>query len=286
MTVREALAVGRKALEGHGTETPHLDTSLLLAHGRGSSRERLYMELGEEISPDELSVFWRVMERRISGEPVAWILGRKEFWGLDFRIGPGVLCPRPDSEVLVETALEIMDRYGPSAGILHDCCCGPGTIAISLAVERPTWEISGSDISGDTRHFFMINNQILCNNRVRYLHANLMEGVDGPFDIIVSNPPYLTPEETAERVALGWKEPVLALDGGGEDGLEVVRFLVPGAAARIKNGGYLLLEANPLQMPEIRQILSDTGFVDINVRRDLAGLDRVITGCKAGNESL
>jgi release factor glutamine methyltransferase len=286
MTVREALAVGRKALEGHGTDTPHLDTSLLLAYGRGSSREKLYMELGEEVSPDELSMFRRVMERRISGEPVAWILGRKEFWGLDFRIGPGVLCPRPDSEVLVETALEIMDKYGMTAGTLHDCCCGPGTIAISLAVERPEWTISGSDISGDARHFFMINNQVFCNNRAGYLHTNLMDGVDGPFDIIVSNPPYLTPEETAERVALGWKEPVLALDGGGIDGLEVIRSLVPGAAARIKNGGYLLLEANPLQMPEIRKILSDTGFVDINVRCDLAGLDRVITGCKAGNESL
>ena len=112
MTVREALAEGRKVLTGCETETPYLDASLLLSNACGISRERLYMNLPEELEFGNLKTFRASMNRRTAGEPVAWIVGIKEFWGLEFSVGPGVLCPRPDSEILIETALEIMDEQG------------------------------------------------------------------------------------------------------------------------------------------------------------------------------
>jgi len=283
MTIREALAEGRSALAGCDTDTPQLDSSLLLSFACGISRERLYMNLPEELEKSRLELFRTLMRRRGSGEPVAWILGSKEFWGLDFKVGPGVLTPRPDSEILIESALEIMDRKSgvlTRSGRLHDCCTGPGTLALTLARERPDWDISASDISEEAAVYFKKNNRSLTESRVAYSHADLMEGVENNFDIIVSNPPYLTPVETDDRVALGWKEPELALNGGGIDGLNLIRRLIPRIFQRLNNNGAVLIEADPLQMPIIKQILSDTGFVRSRLRQDLAGRNRVIIAVK------
>ena len=286
MTIRDALAEGYSILEGHETQTPRLDASLLLSHCRGISREKLYMELGEPCTEHVLGSYRTALERRLSGEPVAWIIGIKEFWGMSFRVGPGVLCPRPDSEILVEAALETMDyvesvRNGPR---LHDCCCGPGTLGIALGAERPNWEVSASDISPEAAKYFKINNQNLAGGRLTYHHSDLMEGVPGPFDIIVSNPPYLTQAETQERTALGWREPVLALDGGGTDGLDIIRRLIPRIFNRLIPGGTVLLEADPLQMPYIRQILASNDFVEVKVRQDLAGHERVMTAIRTNRK--
>ena len=280
MTIREALNEGRSALtlSGCDTQTPQLDTSLLLAHACGISRERLYMELPEELDEKRLGLFKASMKRRISGEPVAWITGTKEFWGLDFSVGPGVLCPRPDSEILIESALEIIDKK--KIGSLHDCCTGPGTLALTLASERPSWDISASDISELSADFFKVNNQKLTGDRVRYTHSDLMNGIKETFDIIVSNPPYLTTLEMNDKVVLGWKEPELALDGGGIDGLNLIRRLIPRISDRINSQGAVLVEADPLQMPIIKQILSDTGFVRIAFRQDLAGRNRIVIAFK------
>jgi release factor glutamine methyltransferase len=222
------------------------------------------------------------MKRRTAGEPVAWIVGVKEFWGLEYAVGPGVLCPRPDSEILIESVLEIMDSTEclSSGRRLHDCCCGPGTLALALATERPEWQISASDISEDAAAYFKQNNQALTGGRVTYTHADLLKDINGPFEVIISNPPYLTPGETDDRVALGWKEPVLALDGGGNDGLDLIRRLIPRVSDRLITGGVFLLEADPLQMPIIRQILLDTGFERPRIARDLAGRERIAIAYK------
>jgi len=280
MTVQEALIEGQRILKKEGTDSPALDAALLLSQARHTSRERLYMDLAESLTPKQISCFHRSVRRRSSGEPVAWILGFKEFWGRNFVVGPGVLCPRPDSETLVEAALEIMDKSGDSGGTLHDCCCGPGTLAISLACERPHWKLSGSDISVIAAGYFRQNNQRLCDGRVDFTKSDLMEGINGPFDIIIANPPYLTPTETNTRVDPGWKEPALALNGGGEDGLDMIRRLVPRAATRLVRMGSILLEANPLQMSPIRQILSEDNFIKMKLYKDMAGRERVIAGCK------
>lgn len=287
MTVREALARGKNALAGHETDTPDLDTSLLLSHVLGIDRAGLYMNLSDELPAVAWDSFEKAMKRRAEGEPVAWITGCKEFWGLEYSVGPGVLCPRPDSEVLIEEALVLMDRIcsaetpgSESAARLHDCCTGPGTLALALKTERPDWDISASDISPDAQKFFSENNLRLTAGEVSYRDSDLMRDVEGPFDIIISNPPYLTPAETEDRRTLGWKEPVLAMDGGGNDGLDLIRRLIPEMFSRLRDNSFVLIEADPLQMPIIREILTDTGFTNIRIRQDLGERDRVIIAGK------
>lgn len=275
MTIRDALSESRNSL--YGTDTPELDTSLLLSHAMGISREQLYMRLSDEINTEVLSVFRNAVERLNAGEPAAWVTGVKEFAGFEFSVGPGVLCPRPDSEVVCETALELMDSdfFSASERRLHDCCCGPGTLGLTLAAMRPHWNVSASDISARAAVFFKRNNAQLTGNRVAYKQADLLEGLDGPYEIIVSNPPYLTPAETESRSATGRLEPALALNGGGSDGLNLIRRLIRQAAERLIPGGALLIESSPLQTRAIRQILTDNGFHSIRCCRDLGGRERV-----------
>jgi len=272
MTVREALAEGRFAMKG--SHTPELDTALLLANACKLDREHLYMRLSESLDNTIVKEYRLSVKRRISGEPVAWIIGRKEFWGRDFSVGPGVLCPRPDTEALIEAALKTMDEYGSKAR-LHDCCCGPGTLALTLAAEQPGWSISASDISSIAEQYFERNNQSISNGNVKYFRSNLLENVPGQFEIIVSNPPYLTPAEFSQRKKLKWKEPALALDGGDHDGLNVIRRLIPYAWAKTTKNGTLLLETSPTQMHEVLRLLSDAGFKNIQYRDDLGGIPRV-----------
>ncbi|MCG8454301.1 MAG: peptide chain release factor N(5)-glutamine methyltransferase [Spirochaetales bacterium] len=275
MTIREALHWGKLQLqEMDDNDTPSLDAALLLAHVLQISRERLYMELSSSLSRQKQEEYTVILNQRATGEPVAWILGTKEFWGRDYRVGPGVLCPRPDSEVLIEAVSASMQEW-QQGGRLHDCCCGPGTLGLALAADHPHWKVSASDISPHAQKYFLINSQRLTQNQVPYVHSNLMNAVEGPFEIIISNPPYLTPLETEERKNRGWQEPSLALDGGDHDGLALIRRLIPQCASRLVKGGKLFLEADPLQMPLISRILSNNGFADIRIIPDLGGRDRV-----------
>jgi len=274
MTIREALAEGRFAMKRHESGTPELDTSLLLANACKLDREHLYMRLSESLDDTVVEKYRFAMKRRVSGEPVAWIIGRKEFWGRDFSVGPGVLCPRQDTETLIEAALKAMDEYGSKAR-LHDCCCGPGTLALTLAAERPNWDISASDISPIAEEHFERNNQEISDGQVKYFHSNLLEDIPGQFEIIVSNPPYLTTAELSRRKKRGWREPTLALGGGDHDGLGIIRRLVSHAWDRIADSGTLLLEASPMQMHKIHRLLSNAGFQNIRYRDDLDGNPRV-----------
>lgn len=279
MTIREALAEGRFAMKQHESSTAELDTCLLLANACKLDKEHLYMRLSESLDDTVVAKYRLAMRRRVSGEPVAWILGRKEFWGRNFSVGPGVLCPRPDTETLIEAALNTMDEYGSKAR-LHDCCCGPGTLALTLAAERPNWNISASDISPIAKEHFERNNQEIGSGNVRYFHSDLLENVPGKFEIVVSNPPYLTPAELSRRKKQEWREPKLALDGGDRDGLRIIRRLVSRAWAKIMNKGALLVEAAPMQMRKIHRLLSDTGFQSIRYRCDLGGNTRVVIARK------
>ena len=276
-TIRSALGAARSALADHETDTPALDTALLLAHVLGISREKLYMELDSPLPGDRYRLFQHAVGRRAAGEPVAWITGVKEFYGIPMAVGPGVLCPRPDSEILVEAALEAMDGFA-SPGCLHDCCTGPGTLAVPLAALRPEWRISASDISREAEYYFERNNECRAGRRVTYIHSNLMESVPGPLDMVIANPPYLTPAETAERTLKGRGEPAMVLNGGDMDGLGMMRRLIPQIAERLGAQGIIILEADPLQMRAISRILSDNGFGEICTRRDLGERERVIRG--------
>jgi release factor glutamine methyltransferase len=271
MTVREALREGHLRLGAGGIETPQLDASLLLAEALGVGRERLLASLPDEVGPDALARYRAFVERREGGQPVSYIRGRKEFYGLVFAVGPAVLVPRPETELLVERALALA---GPGAR-LHDACTGSGCVAVAAAHERPDLDVSASDISEAAAAVFMRNCSALLGRALQFTLSDLLDRVTGAFDLITANPPYLRDAEVARIKNRGWPEPALAL-AGGPDGLDLARRLIETAPQRLSSRGALLLEADPEQMPALEAALRARGFSDAARHADLAGLERII----------
>jgi len=282
MTYREFLAAKAAELRRRQTgsdDTAFLDVSLILAHYLGIPRTQLLMKYPETIAPGDVPPsFEEGWARRLAGESVAYIVGIKEFYGRDFLVDRRVLAPRPDTETLVSAALEVGDDMAAMTLRLHDLCTGSGAVAISIAAERPAWSVSASDISADALDVARANASRLLEKKLPLLLADLFAGLEGPFDIITANPPYVPTGETAALLSQGWKEPALALDGG-LDGFDIVSRLVRQAGAFLAPGGFLLIETDSLQSESLRVMFRSEGFVDIRVWRDLAGLDR-ITGAR------
>lgn len=284
MTYREFLAAKAAELrrrQNGSDDTAFLDVSLILARCLGIPRTQLLMKYPETIAPGDIPPsFEEGWARRLAGESVAYIVGMKEFFGRDFLVDRRVLAPRPDTETLVSAALEVGDAMEPDSHALrlHDLCTGSGAVAISIAAERPAWSVSASDISADALDIARANASRLLEKKLPLLLADLLAGLEGPFDIITANPPYVPTGETAALLSQGWKEPALALDGG-PDGLDIVSRLVRQAGAFLAPGGFLLIETDSLQSESLRVMFRSEGFVDIRVWRDLAGLDR-ITGAR------
>lgn len=269
----------REARRGaDGGDTPFLDACLILAHCLGISRERLLSRFPEAI--DEIpSSFEAAWGRRVSGESVAYIVGSKEFFGREFLVDRRALVPRPDTEILVAAALEMGDALSPSPSggrlRVHDVCTGSGAVAISIAAERPGWSVSASDISPVALELARLNAGRLLDKTMPMELADLLEGIEGPFDIITANPPYVPTGETAALLAQGWQEPALALDGG-PDGLSIIPRLIRQAGALLVPAGILLIEADALQSKSVRAMFLEEGFCDCRVWKDLAGLERIM----------
>jgi release factor glutamine methyltransferase len=300
------------------SETPELDASLLLALTLGISREALLASSSVILDDSQRSLFMDFVVRRAAGRPLAYLAGKKEFWGRDFTVDETVLVPRPDTELLVELGLEHGDRLARVLGrppVVHECCAGSGAVAVTLAAERPEWLVSASDISKDALGVARANAERLLpvdriGGPIRLVVADLLatesdertaslvpsstkirgfhEGsfrhlsrlhstrLEGPFDLILANPPYVE-SILARELAEAWGEPLLALDGG-RDGLDLLRRLLPEAAARLVSGGILLVEADPSQAAALRDLFSSAGFVGVETRPDLAGNARVTLG--------
>jgi release factor glutamine methyltransferase len=207
---------------------------------------------------------------------VAWITGFKEFLGMDFAVKPGLLVPRADTETLVEAALEVLST-GPCRVV--DVCTGTGCVAVGLAALAPdrheVWACDLSSLAVETARQNAAS--LLDRGRsVTVVASNLMASLTGTWDLIVSNPPYLTPEETRQRVdGGGWREPALALDGGGSDGLDLIRTLVGEAQSTLNPGGWLLIEAADAQMDAIEGLLLEAGLEKHRFWKDLGGQRRV-----------
>jgi release factor glutamine methyltransferase len=288
MTIREALTEGSALLGAADpdtacVDTPALDASLLLAEVLHTNRSGLVTAGPDPVSGEALARFRELLKRRLSGECVAYILGKKEFRGLEFTVNPSVLVPRPDTETLVETALKNLGKF-PSLPAPHsplsllDMCTGSGAVAVSLKNECPSLEVWASDISAHALECAEANAlRLLGGGKINFIQSDLFSRIDGRFNIITANPPYI-PRGTIQDLAPELrKEPRLALDGG-EDGLEIIRRLVAGAGARLVPGGILLVETDGSQAETVRGMLEKAGFLDIQSYRDLAGLKRVTGG--------
>jgi release factor glutamine methyltransferase len=260
-------------------ESPGLDAALLLAFVLTTTREKLILMDTEPLDGAAAEEFGRALERRIGGECAAYILGHREFWGLDFAVTPDVLVPRPDTETLVEAALAVLSRAGkdPPPALL-DLCTGSGAVAIALQHESPRLKVYAADISPKALAIARKNAERLLADSPCFLEGDLFEPVPKiRFDLITANPPYVPSAEIPLLPRELRFEPPLALDGGA-DGLDLIRRIAEDAPAFLRSGGRLIMEADPRQMPAIARILTKKGYRDIRLHQDLSGADRAIEG--------
>ncbi len=253
-----------------GVDAPRLTAELLLAHALSCDRVRLYLDFDKPLGDPELGRFRDLVRRRAEGEPTAYLVGRREFFGRPFRVDPRVLVPRPETELVLEAALAALAPGGAAL----DLCTGSGCLAISLALERPGARVVATDVSEDALAVARENAAAL-GAVVEFATGDLWAAVHGGarFDVIVSNPPYVPAGELAGLPREVRREPCIALDGG-EDGLEAIRRIVAGAPARLVPGGALCVEMHESHAEALPRLCREAGFSSAEARRDLAGLAR------------
>ncbi len=261
-----------------GIDRGRLDAELLLGEALGLDRVGLYLNHDRPLSADELAAFREKVGRRARREPLQYILEKAEFWSLPFKVGPGVLVPRPDTETLVEEALR---RAGPLCSVL-DVGTGSGAIAVALASELPEARVTGLDSSPQALALAAENVRLNgVEDRVTLREQDLLrQGLPGgAFDIILSNPPYVPEGDMAGLMPeVRDFEPRQALCGGA-DGLDFYRRLIPGAVGRLNAGGWLLFEVGIHQAGEVLTLFEESGgYVDLFSARDTAGIERVVGG--------
>ena len=252
-----------------------LENRILLCHATGLTRVQLITQGDRPLSSDEAARLDDLVARRLRGEPIAYIVGRREFFGLDFQVGPAVLIPRPDTELIVELALERLPQHAPR---LLDMGTGSGAIAVAVAHTRPDAAVTALDVSPDALAVAQAN-AAANGARVRFLHSSWFDALDAGefFDVIASNPPYIAAGD--DHLAQGDLrfEPVGALTDHA-DGLSALRTIVNGGPRHLVPGGWLLLEHGYDQAAAVRMLLADAGFADVQSWQDLAGIERVSGG--------
>jgi release factor glutamine methyltransferase len=280
------LAWAAEDLRGKGSETPRLDAELLLASVLGTDRIGLIVDPDRPLSKEELAAYRDLHKRRRSAEPVAYMLGVREFYGRPFRVDPRVLVPRPDTEALVETALERLRDRTLQADVL-DLCTGSGCVAVTLACERPTWRVLGTDISEGALEVARENASRLgavprCWFRRSDLFADLGEA-PARFDLVTANPPYVSGADAAELPStVRDHEPHVALFAG-PDGLDVIRRIVAEAPGHLVPGGVLAVEVGAGQAPVVRELFEASGLTGLAVKKDYGGIERVVSGVWPGD---
>ena len=275
LTVAEALRAGTRELANAGIDDPARDARLLLAHAMGVAPQRLTMLLPEMLPMPACGRFDAALSHRVIRRPVAQIIGRRLFWGREFRVTRDTLDPRPETETLVAAALET-----PFARVL-DLGTGTGAILLSLMAERPGTEGTGTDISAAALAVAGENARVF-GLSPRLLQSDWFAGIDGRFDLIVSNPPYIAAAEMAGLApeVREW-EPHSALTDGG-DGLGAYRAIAAGAAAHLRPGGRLAVEVGNTQSAAVAALLAASGLRPAGTRRDMDGRERVVMARAAG----
>jgi release factor glutamine methyltransferase len=252
-----------------------LENRILLCEATGLSRVQLITQGDRVLTPDEASRLDDLVARRLRGEPIAYIVGRREFFGLAFRVGPAVLIPRPDTELIVDLSLE---RLPDNAPRLLDMGTGSGAIAVAVAHTRPDADVTALDVSPDALAVAQAN-AAANGARVRFLESSWFDALAAAevFDVIASTPPYIAAGD--DHLVQGDLrfEPVGALTDHA-DGLSALRIIIAGSPRHLVPGGWLLLEHGYDQAAAVRALLADAGFADVQSWRDLAAIERVSGG--------
>lgn len=255
--------------------TARLDAELLLAHVLGKSRSYLRTWPEQTVIDEQAQRFAALIERRRSGEPVAYILGRQGFWSLDLEVAPHTLIPRADTELLVETALELLPA-GPARVL--DLGTGTGAIALALASERPGWTLVGVDRVPEAVALAERNRVRLKRGNARFCESHWFSALAGErFRMILANPPYIAADDRHLGEGDVRFEPASALVAGA-DGLDDIRAIIEQAPAYLEAGGWLLLEHGFDQAAAVRDLFAARGFIKVESRRDLGGHERISLG--------
>lgn len=269
MTLSSLLARSVETLRGAGAANPRLDAELLIVHALKLPRHIFLADPQREIDDAAASLCDPLIERRAKSEPLAYITGTKEFYGLDFAVDSRVLIPRPETELLVEAALELL----PQNGSMLDICTGSGAVAVAAAHERADCSVTASDLSSGALEVARANGEALVKGRVRFVQSDLFSAFEGSrFDVVTANPPYIDPALEASLQAELSFEPGMALYAP-DSGREIIRRIVRDVRGVLAPGGALAMEIGFDQGEFVRGLAADAG-ADCRVLKDLSGHDR------------
>lgn len=279
-SIGRALSIATLELRDAGIETARLDAELLLGYLTGKNRTRLAVDNDHELTDIQLAELQQLVVRRIDGTSIAYLIGMREFMGHEFAVGPGVLVPRPETELMVERAVSSIPRLWDTEHIrVLDLCTGSGAIALSLALltDNALVSITGSDVSADALTFARKNRETFgLDGRVDLVEGDLLSWTDGPWDMILTNPPYLTPEQVDGNPDLA-TEPRLALDGGA-GGLELITRILDQATSRVARRFAMMIEIDPDQADAVRLFSIDHfATADVIIVPDLSGRARFVS---------
>lgn len=260
-------------------DDPRHEAEILLEAAIGKPRSYLIAHPEEQVLDCEATDRYEArVTRRAHGEPIAYILGEKEFWSLPLRVGPTVLVPRPETELVVERSLAHLPAEFD--GEVLDLAAGSGAIALAIASEHPACRVVGTDVSPAAVELALANAARLDLANARFLAGSWYEPVRGAtFDLVACNPPYIADDDARVEPAVRRYEPHDALFSG-PSGLEALRAVVTGAPGHLRSGGWLVVEHGDTQGPDVRDLFTAAGFASIATHRDLAGHERCTEGCR------
>jgi release factor glutamine methyltransferase len=269
-TVLETIDGGARYLEKRGIEDSRRNMQIMVAHQLACTRMQLYTQFDRPLGESELVPLREMLKRRGEGVPLQHVLGVVSFHHRDFKSDARALIPRPETEELAEWIISM--SMGDDLKVL-DMGCGSGVLGLTLAAERPTWHVTLADVSEDALALAEENAAALGIGNARFLRSDLFSAVEGEFDGIVANLPYVPESERPSLSREVMHDPALALFGGA-DGLDVIRRFIPEAFRRLKPGGWMVLEIGHDQASQVEEILRSSGFADIEVKTDLSGVAR------------
>ncbi|MDH3979687.1 MAG: peptide chain release factor N(5)-glutamine methyltransferase [Gammaproteobacteria bacterium] len=259
------------------TDTARLDAEVLLAHVLDKPRSHLFAWPDNTLDDTQLQRFEQALARRLAGEPVAHLTGQREFWSLPLRVTQDTLIPRPETETLVTQALDVIPTGSQLA--IADLGTGSGAVALAIASERPDCRVVATDSSAAALAVARSNAQTLHTNNIEFLQGDWCTALQGTFDLVVSNPPYIAALDPHLETGDVRFEPRSAL-AAGETGMDALGAIAHCAAEHLNAGGWLMMEHGYDQSDAARKLLESAGYRDIDDIRDDAGLDRVIRGRK------
>lgn len=286
-TIIKTLNWTKQYFEEKGIENPRLDAELLLCEVLQCQRVKLFLDFERPLSEEELTTFKGLVVRRAKAEPLAYILGHKEFMGLDFKVSAATLVPRPETELLVESIVKAAKLLKPEGDVkLLDLGTGSGAIVVAALVELPQAKGVGVDISIEALKIAKENGEAQgLQGRIGFVYSDLFSRIpqDKKFDIIVSNPPYIPSKVIAELAKDVQQEPRGALDGGA-DGLDFYRRIIAEAENYLEADGLLAFEIGYDQGAEVVELCKKAGFTEVALRKDYANHDRMVFALKEEGE--